>query len=138
MPTATGETALRLYTRFAGEANWTLEEAATNIGPIDLTFGGFTVGGRHATQTNHNLDAVVYRIACWTEGAPSVATLGEAEAVAATLLAEDGTLRDPAISHGLYGLPRVDLYGPASGYATGVNHGTAGAFDKVEGTFTDA
>ena len=44
MPTATGETALRLYTRFAGEAGWTLEEAATNAGPIDLTFGGFTVG----------------------------------------------------------------------------------------------
>ena len=138
-PNQAGETALQLFTRVKGELGWTLEAATTNARPIDLTFGGFTVGGRHGSaQNSHKLDAVVYRIACWTGNAPAIPTLEKAEAVAATLLTEDGRLQHPKTSHDLYGTPQVDLYGPAKDYAAGVNHGIAGAFDIVQGSFTDA
>ena len=132
----TGTNRMRLVSRFAGEAGWT-DEGSIEVPaePADLTFGSFAVGGRNAPTNSQNLDAIVYRIAVWAGGpVPDVLD----PAVQQAFVAADGHLADPAATHALCGPPRVDLFGPATDYAAGVNHGTAGTFDIVNGSFTDA
>jgi hypothetical protein len=132
--TASGSiTTLRLFSRFAGEAGWTEERSDSGSGPVDLTFGGFSVGGRHGGG-GHSLNATVYRIACWAGAGIDPDDGG----VFANFVKADGTLADPSVSRGLYGTPRVDLFGPAEDYAAGLNRGAAGNFDALEGTFTNA
>ena len=76
----------------------------------------------------------MFRIAFWSDVAVD---LGD-PAVLGRFLKADGTLVDPTVSRGIYGTPRLDLYGPAADYLAGVNRGSAGNFDSVGGTFTNA
>lgn len=128
------KTVLRLYSRFANESGWTEERPDDGgSGPVDLTFGGFSIGGRHGA-IGHNLNATIYRIAFWSDVSVDLSD----PAVFSKFLQADGTLVDPAVSRSLYGTPRVDLFGPAEDYAARINRGTAGNFDIVEGTFINA
>ena len=133
VPSGEAGVSLRLLSRFAGESGWTQAPAVAGSGNVDLTFGMFGVGGR-PSGTGHELNAAVYRIACWTG-----ATVDPDDpALPARFLKADGTLADPATSRQVYGTPRVDLYGPAADYGAGTNHGSAGNFDLIEGTFSNA
>lgn len=126
-------TTVKTYSRFAGEDDWNLDSTVSGTGTVDLTFDHFAVSGA-PNNTNQKLNAVVYRIACWSGVTPDASD----KTVREQFLKADGTLEDPAVSRAAYGTPLVDLYGKAGDYAKGINNGSAGNFDLVEGTFTDA
>lgn len=127
------DTTVKLYSRFEGETDWSLDSMMTGNGPVDLTFGVFAVGGS-PDATSQTLNGTLHRLACWS----GLASDFSDTALQEHFLKPDGTLQDPVVSHIAYGTPHVDLYGPAADYALGINNGTAGNFDIVEGTFSDA
>jgi hypothetical protein len=126
-----------IYSRLGDQPEWLLDQEILSQGNVvsDLTYGGFTVGGRHAAPgTDQNLRADVYRIACWTETIPDITAAGIFEA----FVRPDGSLEDPEISRSRFGIPRVDVFGSKEDLAAGINRGTAGNFDIIEGSFPDA
>ena len=130
-----GSTWWRMWSRQGVETEWT-EGMSVQLTPgqtLVFAQGSFVVGANDPARTF--LDATVFRIACWAAGpAPDISD----PAVRESFVKADGTLEDPATSRLRYGAPRVDLYGSASDYAAGMNRGTAGNFDTVNGIFTDA
>jgi hypothetical protein len=130
-----GAKRLEVWSRFPGDADWVLDNSSGRNLSVDLSFGSFVVGARNPPIHNYFL-GTIFRIACW--GGDALPDIGQASVRAAFLTADGKALADPAVSRAMFGTPLVDVYGPASDYRAGLNHGAAGNFDTIVGQFSDA
>ncbi len=122
------------YTWRSGEADWSQTISNSITDEIDLAFlSPFNIFARNSgTQ---EFGGTAYRVAAWAGTAmPDI----RQQAVRDNFMLTSTQGTDPALSHGAYGQPLVDLYGNASSWNDLMHYGSLTGLVKLGGDFTDA